>query len=144
MLGPRLLDHGEGESLVFFPHHSVRESRLRRLLASLCGQNKRVARGAGKQQSQHCYFRLTRSLTHCQITPPSVPDAPLSGWFLTDWVCCSSNPTVILLFSLLGGRISYLILYPKDFDCNPVAFWQGGKTAENDRRQSTIHPQDPG
>lgn len=90
MLGPSIGPWGrwESESLLayYFPHHSVREARLGRLSACLCGQNKRVTHG-GKQQSPDWYFRLTRSLTYCQIPPPcSVLVAPF--WLiLTDWFC---------------------------------------------------------
>ena len=106
-----------------FPHHSVRTAHLQRLWASLCGQNKRVTQG-GKQQSSDRCFRLTHSLTYCQI-PHLVPSwRSLLADF--DWLvlfCCSSDPTVFLLFTP-RQRGSYLILYPNDFDCNPVAFWR--------------------
>lgn len=55
-------------------------------------------------------------------------DAPF--WLiLTDWFCfvlpfcCSSDPTIFRSFTS-RQRGSYLKLYPKDFDCNPVAFWR--------------------
>lgn len=64
-------------------------------------------------------------------------DAPF--WLiLTDWFCFA------LLFSKLchlwtSRQLgSYLILFSKDSYCKP------DKTPQSDRRQSTIHPQDPG
>lgn len=131
MLGPSIGPRGRWESESFlayyFPHHSVREAHLRRLSASLCGQNKRVTQG-GKQQSPDWYFRLTHSLTYCQI-PHLVPFwCSLLADF--DWLvlfrlafCCSSDPTDFLLFTS-RQRGPYLILYPEEFDCNPVAFWR--------------------
>lgn len=97
-----LLDHGEGERLrafwlTIFPHHAVREARLRRPAASLCGQNNRVTRG-GKQQSPDGYFRPTQSLTSCQ-SPRVVPSCrSLSAHF---------DRSVLFRFaflSLLGSR----------------------------------------
>lgn len=75
MLGPSIGPWGRWESESFLaryiPHHTVREARLWRRWASLCGQNNGVTQG-GKQQSPDWYFRLTRSLTSCQI-PHVVP-----------------------------------------------------------------------
>lgn len=70
-IGPRGRWESESFPAYYFPHHSVREARLWRLWACLCGQNKRVTQG-GKQQSLEWYFTLTRSLTCCQI-PHLVP-----------------------------------------------------------------------
>lgn len=129
MLGPSIGLWGRWESESFpayyFPHHSVREARLWRLWASLCGQNKRVTRG-GKQQSPEWYFRLTHSLTCCQI-PHLVPfwRSLLADfdWLVLFGLLLFFSPAVFLLFTS-RRRGSYLILYPNDSDCNPVAFWR--------------------
>lgn len=100
----------ESESLLayYFPHHSVREARLWRLSACLCGQNKRVTHG-GKQQSPDWYFRPTRSLTYCQIPPPcSVLWLP-HGWF---W--------------LIGFVLFCLLLLLRSYSLPPVHFLAAG------------------
>lgn len=55
-------------------------------------------------------------------SPPCSMLTPPFWLILTDWFsfafCC--------FFSLLGERGSYLILYPNNFDSNPVAFWGKG------------------
>ncbi len=149
MLGPSIGPWGRWESesflVYYFPHHSVREVRLWRLSASLCGQNKRVTQG-GKQQSPDWYFRLTCSLTYCQI-PHLVPFwcsllADFDWLVLFCFAFCCSSALPSSSFSLLGSRnhISYCI--PKTLIV--ILLLSEGKTPEADRRQSTIHPQDPG
>lgn len=124
MLGPSIGPWGRWESESFpayyFPHRSVRRARLLRLWASLCGQNKRVAHW-GKQQSPEWCFRLTHSLTCCQI-PHLVPFwCSLLADF--DWLvlfCFAFSERYRLFTSRQRG--SYLILFPKGSDCNPVVF----------------------
>lgn len=101
-----------------------------------------------KQQSPEWYFRLTHSLTYCQIPPHTLfhSDAPfwliLTDWFRFGWPFVVPSAPASSSFPLLGSgdHISYCI--PTTLIVIPLL--SEGKTPEADRRQSTIHPQDPG